>query len=414
MLTNYLKVACKVLLRRKFYTAVNLFGIAFTLLILIVCAALLDNTLAPGVPETRLDRILTVEFAKLSGPDNSTMGNPGYRLLDTYARDIPGVERLSITTTGDTVTSFVDGEKVESRMRRTDGAFWEVMQFEFVEGGPFTAADDESGNHVAVINERSRERLFAGAEATGRTLRADGQAFTVVGVVRDVPLTRTNTFADVWVPIGASRTTAYRDSLLGGFQGILLAEHPDAFDAIRQALRRRLSTAELPRPDVYDTLASDAYTRFQMVAREAVGNYEFGDAPTARFGLFVALIVLAFMLLPALNLINLSLSRILERSSEIGVRKAFGASSSSLIGQFLVENVVLTLVGGLLGLALSLAALHIIKSSGAIPYADLQFSVRVFLAGLGLSLLFALLSGVYPAWRMSRLHPVEALHGRPA
>jgi putative ABC transport system permease protein len=414
MLTNYLKVACKVLLRRKFYTAVNLFGIAFTLLILIVCAALLDNTLAPGAPETRLDRILTIEHAEMSGPNNSSMGNPGYRLLDSYARDLPGVEQFSISTNMNTVTSFIDGEKVESQMRRTDGAFWKILEFEFIEGGPFTSVDDENGNFVAVINETTRERFFEGEAALGRTLRADGQTFTVIGVVPDVPIMRKTTFADVWTPIGASKTTAYRDGMLGGFQGVLLAERRAAFPEIKQEFRRRLETAELPRPDIFETLESDAYTRLEMIAREVLGVYEFEAAPTARFGLVAVLAVVAFMLLPALNLINLSLSRMLERSSEIGVRKAFGASSLSLVGQFLVENVVLTLVGGLIGLLLSLVALKVVGESGFIPYAELSFSVRVFLAGLGLSLLFAVLSGVYPAWRMSRLHPVEALHGRAA
>jgi len=412
MLTNYLKVACKVLLRRKFYTAVNLFGIAFTLLILIVCAALLDNTLAPGAPETRLDRILTIEHAKMSGPNNSSMANPGYRLLDGYARDLPGVEQFSISSTMKAVTSFVDGEKIESQMRRTDGAFWEILEFEFIEGGPFTSIDDENGNFVAVINETTRERFFDGEAALGRTLRADGQAFTVIGVVPDVPIMRSTTFADVWTPIGASKTTAYRDSLLGRFQGILLAENRAAFPELKQEFRQRLETAELPRPDVFETLESDAFTRFETIARQAFGVYDFTGAPTARFGLFATLMVLAFMLLPALNLINLSLSRMLERSSEIGVRKAFGASSLSLVGQFLVENIVLTLVGGLVGLVLSLVALKFISNSALVPYANLSFSPRVFLAGLGLSLLFAVLSGAYPAWRMSRLHPVEALHGR--
>ena len=138
MLSNYLKIAVKVLLRRKFYTAVNLFGIAFTLLILIVCAAILDNTLAPGAPETRLDRILNIERATMTGPNNTWTSNPGFRLLDTHARGLPGVERLSISTTPGSATSFVHGEKIESRMRRTDGAFWEILEFEFLEGGPFT------------------------------------------------------------------------------------------------------------------------------------------------------------------------------------------------------------------------------------------------------------------------------------
>ena len=118
-----------------------------------------------------------------------------------------------------------------------------------------------------------------------------------------------------------------------------------------------------------------------------------------------------FMLLPAINLINITVSRILERSSEIGVRKAFGASSMTLIGQFVVENVILTLVGGVLGLVGSWLVLRGISESGLIPYAQYQINWRVFLYGLGLALVFGVFSGVYPAWKMSRLHPVEALKG---
>ena len=77
-----------------------------------------------------------------------------------------------------------------------------------------------------------------------------------------------------------------------------------------------------------------------------------------------------FMSLPAINLVNINLSRILERAPEIGVRKAFGATSRTLVGQFVVENVVpLTLVGGLLGWALSAVVLRGIVASAVIPYA---------------------------------------------
>lgn len=413
MLRNYLKVAIKVLMRRKFYTAVNLFGIAFTLLILMLCAAMMDNILAPGTPEVRLARILVIERAQMKGPTNTSSSSPGFRLLDDYARDLPGVELFSVTTNTDQVVSFVDGSKVVSEMRRTDGEFWEIMEFEFVEGGSFTSADEEQGNFVAVINEVTRRRFFDGQPALGQTLRADDQAFTVVGVVRDVPFTRPMSFADIWVPLSTAKSTSYREAMLGGFQGIILADSRDDFPVIKQEFHRRISLAELPNPDVYDTLQSAALTRYEELAMETAGDGGFeSEAPVGRFTLLMVLMAVAFMLLPALNLINLSLSRILERSSEIGVRKAFGASSWTLVGQFLVENVVLTMGGGLIGLLLSLAAVRILNQSGLIPYAEFSVSFRVFVAGLGLALLFAMVSGAYPAWRMSRLHPVEALHGR--
>ncbi len=119
------------------------------------------------------------------------------------------------------------------------------------------------------------------------------------------------------------------------------------------------------------------------------------------------------MALPALNLVNLSLSRILERSSEIGVRKAFGATRGRLVLQFVAENVVLALAGGALGLVAAAGVLSAVNRSGLIPCSQLSVNGRVFLYGLAATLVFGVLSGALPALRMSRLHPVEALRGGP-
>ena len=94
-----------------------------------------------------------------------------------------------------------------------------------------------------------------------------------------------------------------------------------------------------------------------------------------------------------------------------GVRKAFGAPARTLVGQFLVENVLLTLIGGVLGYVLSIFVLRAIAASGLFAHAHFSINLRVFAYGMILAALFGLLSGVYPAWRMSRLNPVQALNG---
>src|SRR5688500_2227555 len=125
-------------------------------------------------------------------------------------------------------------------------------------------------------------------------------------------------------------------------------------------------------------------------------------------GIFI-LAALLFMLLPTMNLVSINLSRIMERASEIGVRKAFGASSRALIGQFIVENIVLTVIGGLIGFVLSVAVLSALTRMELIPYAIFDVNLRIFFYGLLLAIVFGLVSGVYPAWRMSRIQAVNAL-----
>jgi putative ABC transport system permease protein len=147
--------------------------------------------------------------------------------------------------------------------------------------------------------------------------------------------------------------------------------------------------------------------------QEALARQIFGreDGNIGMFMLIIFGLITVFMLLPAINLININTSRIYERASEIGIRKAYGASSIVLVWQFLVENIIITVFGGLLSILLAAIILSLFNSSGIL--ADTQFTInyRVFGTGMIFAVFFGILSGVYPAFRMSRLHPAEALTG---
>jgi putative ABC transport system permease protein len=410
MLKSHLKLAVKVLRRRPFFTAVSLLGVGLTLLVLTVATALFDHAFAPQSPEVRQDRTLLLFYLELKGEDARFRGWPGYRFLDRYARDLPGVERMSIASLPQGALSYREGDRVRSYLKRTDGEFWRILSFDFVEGGPFTDDDVAEARFVAVINESTRDRFFGGGPAVGRTIELDEERYQVVGVVRDVPILRLVPFADVWVPLTAQRTDAWRDEIRGQMFGILLARSAADFPAIRAEMRARLPTVDLSGTGFQ---AADAMpeTAFQTFARILLARSP-GDEGAA-FQLFVLLLglALAFMVLPALNLVNLGVSRALERASEIGVRRAFGASALQLVGQLVLENVVLALVGGLLALLVAEAVLRAVTAGGLIPYADLHVNLRVFLWGVGFAVVFGMLSGAWPAWRLARLHPVEALRG---
>ncbi len=417
MIKNYLKVAWKVLGRRKFYTFISLFGISVTLLVLMVATAILDHALAPHAPETRSARTLGVYFLSMEGPNVSMNSEPGYGFLHRYVRpmaELPFVEKVTLVSTAQPVVSYLAGRKIESRLRRADGEFWQVLGFEFLEGGPFTAEDERNAKFVAVITETTRRRFFDGKPALGKTLEADGQRFRVVGVVPDVPILRLSSSADLWVPISTSKSNAFKEEWMGPFISLILARSRADLPAIKAELeaRRREAERHLPDPKTFQKLHANADTLFEATARHLAPGDSTQIQP-GRVWAVMFLLMLLFMLLPTLNKVNINLSRILDRASEIGVRKAFGASSRTLVGQFVIENVVLTLIGAGVGLVLAGIVLTAINASGMIAYAHLELNYRIFLYGLALALFFGVLSGVYPAWRMSKLHPVQALRGRP-
>jgi len=411
MLLNYIKLALKVLLRRKFFTFVSLFGIALTLTVLVVAASVLDHTLGTQPPALKQDRMLALYNIRLRGPHHSWGGQAGWLVLDRYVRDLPLVEETSFFTSNETVTSFVEGSKVESHLKRTDGAFWRVFDFDFVEGGPFSDEDHARGRFVAVINDTTRRRFFGKAPAVGRELTCGNQSFRVVGVVRDVAMVQELPYAEIWAPITTRPSTEYLHRFLDNFRAVVLARSRADLPEIQAEFQARIAEPQLPNPERYDTLEAALNTKLEEYARGLAG-VDATSGPPGLLRLAIVVGMLLFMALPALNLINLNLSRILERASEIGVRKSFGASSLTLVGQFVVENVVLTLIGAVFGFGLAHLALRAINGSGLIPYAEFDLNGHVFVYGVILALVFGVLSGVYPAWRMSRLHPGQALQGR--
>ena len=412
MFTHYLVLAVKVLLRRKFFTFISLFGISFTLLVLTVVAALFDHGFGPGPEEPRQDRTLYVDRALMFGPHSTWSSNGGFKLFDQYARGLPGVERLSIFENTRTVHTYLDGRKISSALKRTDDEYWRILDFRFIEGGPIGTADVNEARPVAVINKTTRQRIFGDVQAVGQTLEADGQRFRVIGVVEDVSELRSAPYAEIWVPYTTAKTDAYKREVMGNWSAMALARDTAAMAGIREEFNSRLLRVELPDPKNYEAIVAPFETRIAGFARFApLANPKDPESQLWKLVASVAGLALLFVLVPTVNLVNINISRVMERASEIGVRKAFGAPARTLVGQFLIENILLTVIGGLIGFVLSILVLRAIGQSGMFSYAHFSINPRVFAYGMLLAIVFGIFSGVYPAWRMSRLNPVQALKG---
>ena len=313
----------------------------------------------------------------------------------------------------------------------TNADFFPMFDVPFARGGPWTAADGAAKARVAVISQALNDRLFAGGDGVGRSIRLDRWDFRVVGVLgrwRPTPrfydLYGGGAFAagdDVFIPFETSRDLAEL-----GIQGNGLdcwGKLGDVLHLENQPCLWLQYWVQLDTParlrDYRDFLVS--YSRQQ----KELGRYTYKDRPKValrsltewldyngvvpsdvRLQTWVAF---GFLLVCLLNTVGLLLAKFLRRSAEVGVRRALGASRRAVFAQFLVEAGVVGLAGGVLGLLLALSGLWAVRRTPS-DYASLaHLDAGMFLATLVLAIAASLLAGLLPAWRACQVPPALQL-----
>ncbi|SDI54320.1 ABC transporter permease [Mucilaginibacter sp. P25] len=405
MLKNYFKIAIAVLKRRKFFTFISLFGISFTLTILIVLTAFIDKVIGDNYPDKKRDRSLYITRIQESGDNNMMSSTLSYYFLSHYTSMMKTPVKVAISSMFKGTNTYVNNKKIAVNFKYTNADYWDVLDYDFTEGKPFNKQQVSNADRVAIISEDMKRQYFGDVtQVVGKYIEADNVNYRVIGVVKNVPVTNYMLYSDIYLPYTVSKEDYKSKGYLGGYLGILLANSPGDVPKMKAEYENIIKRVPVERKE-FKHLYSHANTFFRSYVD--TGNEEHS-------GVFIvvtaiSIFVFIFTLLPTLNLVNINITRIMERSSEIGVRKAFGASSKTLVYQFIVENLILTLLGGLIGIVLSLIVLSAINNANLIANLELSINFTVLFIGLLVCLVFGLLSGVYPAWRMSKLNVVTAL-----
>ncbi|MCW3117666.1 MAG: FtsX-like permease family protein [Chitinophagaceae bacterium] len=410
MLKNYFKIAIAVLKRKKFFTFISLFGISFTLTLLIVLASFVDNFLSTGYPNTNWKRELFVDWLRLSSTKNGSAinGGPSFYFFDHYVSKLKTQEKLAIFSGINHTSSYINNKKLVIRLKYTNDQYWDVLQFRFIEGKPYTKQQVDQGEKVAVISEDTRNNYFGmNIDAAGKYIETDNVQYRVSGVVKNAPLFNRSAYADIYVPYSLSKANIHYPDISGGYNGILLLHSEADIPKMKEEFNQMASKVPINN-NVFNVLSTSADTNLETYARNVIDDHS-GDSGLVKFFLFASIFLILFLLLPTLNLVNINISRIMDRSSEIGVRKAFGASTKTLVYQFVVENLIITFIGGALGILFSFIIIQILNNIHLLANVNLVMGFNVFFFSLLTCILFGLLSGVYPAWRMSRMPVVTAL-----
>ena len=264
-------------------------------------------------------------------------------------------------------------------------------------------------------------RLFGTTDIAGKTVQLNYVEYRISGVVTDVSVLATSAYAQVWVPYTSTdiaRLTWWEETM-GQMRAVILARSAADFPAIREE-------AEQLRRKYNDSLRdSEVFYRGQPDEQFANLYRKWSEKPDTKAIILRYMLVIAILLLvPAINLSSMTLSRMRRRMAEIGVRKAFGATGGELIRQIFFENLLLTLFAGVLGLALSYAATFLLNGflfnnstnaylSGETALTPgMLLSPWAFLAAFGFCLLMNILSAGIPAWRASRMNITDAINQR--
>ncbi|GAB2623454.1 ABC transporter permease [Novilysobacter erysipheiresistens] len=313
--------------------------------------------------------------------------------------------------------------------RYTSADFFPMFDLPFAYGKGWTTEEDTARARVAVISKELNDKLFVGGDSVGKTIRLDQTTFQVLGVLKeweptmrfyDLTNTRFGEVEQVFLPFSTSRDlemgtsgnmNCWDDSndVEGGERGVnapctwiqywVQLESPEQAESYEQYLRnysdQQRAAGRFERP-----------TNVRL--HNLMGWLDYNEVIPGDVRL-QAWLALGFLLVCLVNTVGLLLAKFLRRSTEIGVRRALGASRGAIFAQCLVEAGTVGLAGGILGLGLALLGLWAVRQQPA-SYAELaHLDLPMLFATFVLAIVASLLAGLLPAWRACQVTPAIQL-----
>jgi putative ABC transport system permease protein len=419
MLKNYFKIFMKVAMQSKLFTFLSLFGISLTIMFVMIFSMTISRITSGSGPENDLKQIIfcqrgkTVETHKGKKSDGSSEASISRKLSEEHLKKVKSADIVSMYTGPNPWEFIFNGNYQKKLQNQTDAEYWKVFNYKFLQGRPYTDEEVTNGANLAVITQSLKELLFGNEEnVLGKTIKYTSMSLIVTGIVEDPPKTGQNALGDLYFPYTLLKGGDW-DNYLGGYK-VAFKSSTKNFEPIKSEVQDMVS-----RIDAADTTVAIFISGpYSQVEKMMVGYGDPEDYSPGASVLKYLMMALAFILLPAINLMALNFARIHERGEEIAVRKSFGAASKVLRGQFLFENILMTLTGGLIGILLSYIVVGLFGSSltlsvdflNSVPL-SFSFNFIVFAGAFIACLIFGLLSGFLPAVRLSKMKPAAYLKG---
>lgn len=325
------------------------------------------------------------------------------RDVKAIAAVTPNIEDYSARKRVKTYQIFsFQGKSDDSNVVGVTPTYFRLARYDLSEGSVFAEPDDATYEQYCVIGSRVREKLFGYRSPVGGQIKIDDLWFTVIGILEDRALTKDEFEGvklqdysnDIYIPIA----TALKKFELKRFEPeldevVVRLKNTDALRASAVLISEILVNTHGHEDDFSMIVPSELLEQNQRTQRI--------------FNIVMSCIAGISLLVGGIGIMNIMLANILERTREIGVRRAVGARRRDIWKQFLTEAVAISLLGGLTGILFGFGVSRVVALYAEWSTVVTWFAITI---SFGVATAVGLIFGIYPAVRAARLDPVEALH----
>lgn len=406
MIKSFFRIAWRNMMRSKGFSSINIAGLVVGMASAILILLWIQNEVSYDQFHEKKDRIYEVwNRAEFSGELNCWNTTPKV-LARALEKDLPEVEMAARVDWGSNFLFTVGDKKLTVRGREVDSNFLQVFTFPLLKGNPAVVLKDI---YSIVLTQKLAKKLFGNEDPMSKIIKIENKDnFTVTGILKDLP-NNTRFDFEYLVPWAYKRLRGDDDENWGNNSTrtyVLLKPNATLASAAPKVrvMKQRYAKDE-PKWEMflYPLSKWRLYSSFTNGKEDGGGRITF----VRLFGIVAAFI----LLIACINFMNLSTARSEKRAKEVGIRKVVGAQKISLIGQFIGESLLLTLIAGFFAIIvvqLSLGGFNKLTDKELyIPYANPLF----WLSGLAFVLFTGLLAGSYPAFFLSSFKPVKVLKG---
>jgi len=393
-MTQSLKMALKSLAGNKLRALLTMLGIIIGVLALVVLVSLVN-----GATSTVTDSVSSLGSNLLTVTISDDKGDP--IKLDTLTEwsDEDGIGQIAPSASATATVKF-DSDSDSITVYGTTPSYYDVEELNLVLGRFLKTTDVENNNYICVINETTATDLIGYLDCVGEEISLDGMKFTVVGVLEDNDSSLTSVFNSGSMVAYIPYTTLLRlsSSVSTDITEFYVSAEEDsdtdtAETAITSLLLERFEEDE------------DAFT----VSSQNVLEDTVSSITSILAGLLGGIAAIS-LIVGGIGIMNIMMVTVTERTREIGIRKAIGATRGVILRQFLMEAVVLCMIGCAIGIFLSWIVLQLASVVASSLSMSFAMNGRVVLISIVFCFIIGIVFGLYPANKAAKMKPIDALH----